>query len=269
MESQAGAGGPTLTVPLRDGGSLTLARSTLASPGVALPITELAWIGLVPDPHVMPPDGSQQMGIGVRTRDNGAYYFVPAQSDDATRMLDAMFALRPALRDVAAPSAGAFMGLTLSPTGDAAGGGLRGIPVLSPRDPAAEARPGTGDNVLAGFAHVSILFAPVVTPLVVYLVARREAPYVERQAKQALVFQAIATVIYGTFAIGIFALSNSRPGSLLAQSLDAISLQQLSILMVLYSVLAILLGLFCLSWMNAALRAFQGKPYHYPFLGWL
>lgn len=110
------------------------------------------------------------MGIAVRARDGGVYFFVPVDSDDGPRLLDALFTRRPALRDVPRPMGGAFvahehwMDADQSPTGNQA------TTVPTPSVPTSEER------VLAVLAHVSVILLPIVLPVILYLASRRAAP---------------------------------------------------------------------------------------------
>lgn len=263
MESQAGAAGPTLTMPLREGGPLALEGSILAAPGVELPIIELAWVGLVPDPRVTLPDGSQQLGIGVRSRDNGAYYFVPAQSDDATRMLDALFALRPALREVPPPAGGAFA--VTSPDAVIAPDGT--IP-FKPED--AFQGVATPDCLVASLTHLSILVLPVGAPLLVWLLARKRSSYVAQQAKQAFAFQLIPGACLLLLIVVLSAIIAAGLDSPINRWLASLSpttrlIGDVAISSMVFVATVCYVGAVA----HAVWQTFRGEPHHYPLLGWL
>lgn len=252
MEGQRAAAGPQLVVPLREGGPLTLVEDIVSVPGVELPIFEIAWIGLAPDPGVPQLDEAPQMGIGVRTRDSGAYYFVPEQPADGKRMLDALFALRPALRDVPTPAGGAFS--------DQPRGALEGQP-LTPEQPAIHALaavPTSEERMLASLAHLSMAFLPIVLPLAFFLALRRSAPYAAEQAKQALGFQCVDAIV----AVLMLLLVNAVTG------LTGLA-NEVGFLVLALAGIALLVFAVSFSWAHAARRAFAGEPFHYPFLGWL
>lgn len=252
-EDQTGAAEPPLTVPLCEGGPLTLARDVLSVPGVELPVFAIAWIGLVPDPGETMPDGAPQMGmgIGVRVRDGGAYYFVPMDSDNGARLLDALFTLRPALRIVPPPVAGAFAAQPRWISSDHSPSSEQ-----QSSDPAVNV-PTSEERVLAALAHLSVVLLPIVLPLVIYLAARRSAPYAAQQAKQALGFQSIDAVL----GVLMFLLVNAVAG-------PAGRASELGFAVLAIAAIALLVFTVSFSWAHAARRAFAGEEFHYPLLGW-
>ncbi len=110
------------------------------------------------------------MGIAVRARDGGAYFFVQVDSDDGPRLLDALFTRRPALRDVPRPVGGAFA--AQPPWTDID----QPPPGGQPETAAAMSVPTSEERVLAVLAHVSVILLPIVLPVILYLASRRAAP---------------------------------------------------------------------------------------------
>ena len=68
--------------------------------------------------------------------------------------------------------------------------GMTGPPVQGPVD----APPNADDKMWAMFAHLSYFVMGIIGPLVIWVVKKDKAPYVEDQAKEALNFQIAVTV---------------------------------------------------------------------------
>jgi uncharacterized Tic20 family protein len=133
-------------------------------------------------------------------------------------------------------------------------------------------RPSSNENIIAGIAHLSSFFAPLIAPLLIWLLVRDSMPYASRQGKQAFFFHIIISVITGVgallfvfafFFLGTFgalaASSNSgaAPGALLAFPLWFLLF------------FGVILALTLVSQgfaIYAAIQTFQGKPFSYPFL---
>ncbi|HEU5441201.1 MAG TPA: DUF4870 domain-containing protein [Ktedonobacterales bacterium] len=128
------------------------------------------------------------------------------------------------------------------------------------------------ERTLAGITHLSVLFAGIIMPLIVWLAVKTSMPYASRQAKQAFFFQLILFIVtvvavvpfYIAFFAVFFTTEIPAPG------------QPYTMPGAFYGGFAIIWGLiFALSVVRigfgiyAAVQAFAGKPYHYPLLGWL
>jgi uncharacterized Tic20 family protein len=165
--------------------------------------------------------------------------FVPADPLDAQRALDALYTYRPDLRAAPARSS-AFAG---SPSGL-----------------------GRADTVLAGLAHLSVLFAPLLLPLIIWLAMQPTSPYSARQAKQAFFFHLgvialliillIVLAVVAVVALGVGLASgntNSALPGIIIFPLGGIVVAGLAFT-------AIGLSIY------GAIQAFQGRPFSYPFL---
>ncbi len=128
------------------------------------------------------------------------------------------------------------------------------------------------ETVLAGIAHLSIFFAPLITPLIIWLVTANTMPYASRQGKQAFVFHVVVTavelvavfVLFIGFFLTMAATISSSTSNPAASSGGFFFFPFLIWLLILpISIISIVLGIY------AAIQTFQGKPYHYPLLGWL
>lgn len=251
-----------LVILLREGGPLTLESDRLAVSGLSLPIREIAWAGVVAD-RPQPAAGGETSvpGIGLRMREGPARYFVPSDPADATRALDVLATLRPALAATPPPIAGAFAVARPDVSEDSDRPGE--TPSIVPGSP-----PG-GERLLAAVAHASLVFAPAVLPLIVWLVIRRTRPYAARQAKQAFAYQTLllgALVSLIVFVSALQATGLDRPLVRWADAGSGLSLA----LGLIVGVGANLGWILYLGTAAVATRAaFWGKPYHYPLLGWL
>jgi uncharacterized Tic20 family protein len=131
----------------------------------------------------------------------------------------------------------------------------------------------SNEMLLAGFAHLSSFFAPLIFPLCIWLLVRDTMPYASRQGKQAfffhLMFNAIvwaaALIFFITFFfLGLFSHlaappdgSGTLPGLLV--------FYPLWFFLFFGVVLIASLGGQVFS-IYAAVQTFQGKPFSYPFL---
>src|SRR5215472_12614903 len=78
-----------------------------------------------------------------------------------------------------------------------------GAPNPGVSSPGAPTAPSSKNETgVAGLAHLSSFFAPLVVPLIIWLVVRDSMPYAARQAKQALFFH----LIMGAFGLAMGAL---------------------------------------------------------------
>jgi hypothetical protein len=140
-----------------------------------------------------------------------------------------------------------------------------------PPESYAAPRPSNTDNVLAGLAHLSVFFAPVIFPLIIWIATRKSSPYTSYQGKQAFVFHlffwalSVATVVVFIFYGGFFGPNSPffLRSVLRSRRLHAFF---------------VILGLTrCLAFKPRADHLqhhrrgadVPGKPFHYPLLGWL
>jgi len=212
----------------------------------------------------------------------------PADPPDARRLLDAIlarrpdlrappFAVAPAQRTGYAPPPGAA-----SPWGPGpyASGGYSGPPPgYAPPPPgygygyyppSATAHPSgipDSERILAGFCHLSVFFAPLIMPLVVWLAARNSSPYASHQGKQAFFFHLLVSAVGLFVALPVFlifvlgfagATASRRPG---LTALPILGFTCGWLLIVALALAQIGFGIY------GAVQAFQGRPFHYPLLG--
>ena len=125
------------------------------------------------------------------------------------------------------------------------------------------------ETLLAGLAHLSSLFAPLIAPLLIWLLTRDTMPYASRQGKQAFFFHLILSAIslvfviisiplffFGFAGVGLAATTNN-PGAAFAFPLSFL----------LFFGVITLIGLASQGFaIYGAVQAFQGKPFSYPFL---
>lgn len=126
-----------------------------------------------------------------------------------------------------------------------------------------------GERTMAGIAHLSVFFAPLILPLILWLVARGTQPYAAHQSKQAFFFHLIFTVLIlvlvlplwlGGFFLAIAASAGGNPND---ASFGAFPLIFCGVWLV-----AVVLGITQIVFgIYAAVQAFNGRPYHYPLLG--
>jgi uncharacterized Tic20 family protein len=234
--SQASAG-PLLSIPLRGGGSLDLWSDRVVAAGRIYPLAELTGAALVADP-ASPPGQAPLPAVALRGRDGVWVTCVPADPPDAHRALEAIYAYRPDLRVVPGPSA-----LYAAPSAVAG-----------------------SETVLAGIAHLSIFFAPLLVPLIIWLAGQQSAPYASRQAKQAFVFHIGLAVIAFLLVVAIIAVSvATAAGAAIAGNNRAIGLA--AILFFLGGAALFVIGLVGIGYaIYGAIEAFQGHPFSYPFL---
>jgi uncharacterized Tic20 family protein len=126
-----------------------------------------------------------------------------------------------------------------------------------------------GERTMAGIAHLSVFFAPLILPLILWLVARGTQPYAAHQSKQAFFFHLIFTVLIlvlvlplwlGGFFLAIAASTGGNPND---ASFGAFPLIFCGVWLV-----AVVLGITQIVFgIYAAVQAFNGRPYRYPLLG--
>ncbi len=144
-------------------------------------------------------------------------------------------------------------------------------PSGSPPPGGSSAPPSTQETRVAGLAHLSSLVAPLVGPVVIWLVVRDRMPYAARQAKQAI---CLHLVLVGLYLFGVLVLWWSLVSSLFAaaQALTSTVATTPSIPSWLIALVtfAIILGLTCQALcIYGATQAFGGQDFSYPGLRWL
>jgi uncharacterized Tic20 family protein len=248
---------------LRGGGVAEVRGETLVAGDQTYPVRDIAWVGLVVDPTTAAPGFPPNPAIGIQMRDGSHTALAPADPPDAWRLLGALHEARPDLRGPTPPPPGAHPP------------GMQPPPYGYPPYVYAPQTASNSDNVLAGLAHLSVFFAPIILPLIVWLAMRASSPYASRQGKQAFFFHLFFSALFFILVIGLqfgmlglfssFASFSSDggsssdlflPASLLAFFAVWIVLLVGSLVQIIFSVIG-------------AVQAFQGKPFHYPLLGWL
>ncbi|HEV2236804.1 MAG TPA: DUF4870 domain-containing protein [Ktedonobacterales bacterium] len=133
--------------------------------------------------------------------------------------------------------------------------------------PASQPRPQReSDRVLAGIAHLSVFFAPLLLPLIIWLALQPSAPYPARQGKQAFFFHlaiaasAFALVLVlgliGVLLLGMGVFANA-PGAVAPAV----------VLVPLIGLVVVALGLVMVGFsVYGAIQSFQGLPFSYPFM---
>lgn len=282
MTDSAQGASPIISVGLREGGDLALYPDRIVSPAGTLAPGELtaAYIAVAPD---LPPlaDGRPVPAIALRLHDGGYRTLVPADPPDSGRFLEAFYALRSDLRpgygaSQMPPPASGFAyapppGYTAPPppAGYGYGYGYGYAPYAAYALPMHPSGTTDGERTLAGLTHLSVFFASIIMPLIVWLVTKTSMPYASRQAKQAFFFQLIlgglSLVIilpfYFAMFASLFALAPNNPGAVSATMFGGIAF--IWVLILVLSFVRIGFGIY------AAVQAFQGRPYHYPLLGGL
>ncbi|HEX6796207.1 MAG TPA: DUF4870 domain-containing protein [Ktedonobacterales bacterium] len=274
MTDTAQGASPIISIGLREGGDLALYPGRIVTPSGTLAPGDVAaaYVAVAPDLQPLP-DGRPVPAIALRLRDGTYRTLVPADPPDAGRFLEALYVLRPDLR----PGYTGYQALPPGwtpyappPTGytvPAPGYGY--APYAAPYAPPAHpSGVPDGERVLAGLTHLSIFFAQLIMPLVVWLAVKRTMPYASRQAKQAFFFQlilfGITLVVIVPFYIAFFAtfFSTEVPGQY--YSIPGAIVGGFAIAWVLVfaiSIVRIVFGIY------AAVQGFEGKPYKYPLLG--
>jgi uncharacterized Tic20 family protein len=257
---------------LRGGGIAEIRGDTLVAGDQNYPVRDIAWVGLVVDPATASPGAPPNPAVGVQMRDGSHTALAPADPPDAWRLLGALHEARPDLRGPVPPPPGA-QPPGAQPPGAQPPGAQPPPPYGYPPYGYAAPRPSNSDNVLAGLAHLSVFFAPVIFPLIIWIAMRKSSPYTSYQGKQAFVFHlffwvlSVTAVVVFIFYGGFFGpnspffspISPNGPSDFtpffVILGFDAL-LGVLSLVQTIFSIIG-------------AVQTFQGKPFHYPLLGWL
>jgi len=131
---------------------------------------------------------------------------------------------------------------------------------------------GQPDFTLAGLSHLSVFFAPIILPLIVWLTQRGKSPYIARQGKQAFFWHLIVSggslvlVIVG-YVIFFASFTSSTDFGATTSVPDfggtfAIFFVMWGIVLVL-GIVNIVFGII------GAVKAFKGEPFSYQLLGGL
>lgn len=254
-----------VSLPLRSGGTLELRPDRLSAPGLVSNLDDIVSATLVTDVTVPVPAGAPPWpAISLALRDGRAPVLTPADPPDAWRLLQALYALRPALNMPLPPPPGqeSMPGGTTerasgAPYGAGAYGGAYGAPAgLS-----------TTETALAGLSHLSVFFAPMILPLIVWLATRDNLPYASRQGKQAFFFHLGFAVLAFVGIVGWFILAVTAAASTSTEGRTGFFAGAVgAFFFILLAIIALALveAIFAV---YAAIQAFQGKPFHYPLLG--
>jgi len=285
----------SFTVPLRNGGAFTFAPAAVKmAPAAGAPeetyaTGDLAAATLVADTSVpVVPGAPPTPAVALRLNDGRTVAFTPVDPSDCWKVLEAIYGVRPQLRTPLPPRTGPAAGPGAAPP-PPPGTGAAGY---APPPPGAGYAPPPGaayasaypppplpnsaqnnENVLAGIAHLSIFFVPLILPLIIWLTTTNSSPYASRQAKQAFIFHcAVAVVqlivVFGSFIVfAVFGLgfatlasnpNNPNPAPFFGGFFIFFPL--IFVVALLINLGSIILGVY------AAIQAFQGRPYHYPLL---
>ncbi len=231
-------------------------------------LREIVAAGLVADLSVpVAPGMPPTPGVSLRLSDGSSAAFTPVEQLDCWRLLQALAAARPGVvAPPPPPPPGAQGYVPYSPYG----------PAYTPGYPPPIYRmagPSESDKTLAGLCHLSVFFAPLILPLIIWLAMRQSQPYASQQAKQAFWFHLgfVALAFLAGAALQIFFFSTAFTAASAGGSPDplGIDLSLLPTVFVFYGLLIIFGLTNAIFSVIAAIQAFQGKPFHYPGLGWL
>ena len=129
--------------------------------------------------------------------------------------------------------------------------------------------PGASSNetVLAGISHLSVFFAPVILPLIIWLVSRQSSPYASYQAKQAFVFHLFFSAVAFATGIGAYGLIFSSLITYSGPNISNVPPFPFAGFIVVWGALGLLSIVNIVYSIVGAVQAFQGRPFHYPLLG--
>lgn len=271
----------SFAAPLRTGGDVTFAPSAVTlRQGTGAPETvalaDMAAATLVADTTVpVAPGAPLTPAVALRLNDGRYVAFTPADPSDCWKLLEAIYHVRPQLRTPLPPRTGPATGAPPPPPGAGYAPPPPGAAYASayPPPPLPQAAQ-NNENVLAGIAHLSIFFVPLILPLIIWLTTTTSSPYASRQAKQAFIFHcAVAIVqlivVFVSFIIffvvfGLGALTTaSNPSATNPTPFVGgffIFFPLIFIVAIAINLGSVILGVY------AAIQAFQGRPYHYPLL---
>lgn len=261
-----------VTITLRNGATCVLRDGALTTGDTTFPLNTLVFAGLVADTSVpVAPGMPPAPAVALRLASGASYFLTPVEQADAGRLLQAIHAARP---DLAQPAPGYRPGPGYPPPGYGYPPPY-GAPAYPGYPPYATGQTET-DRTLAGLCHLSVFFAPVILPLIIWLAMRQSHPYASQQAKQAFWFHLIVTALTFIAFIGFEALIFSTMFATASFSATPTappdpftSFAPFGFVIVFWGVLAVV-GLFNVIFsIIGAVQGFQGRPFHYPLLGWL
>lgn len=260
-----------LSVGLRGGGDVLIWPDRVTSGAEVYPLAELTRAAVVSTPitaDVAMPSAGLVPALLLQLRDGRAPLFVPSDPSDAPRVLATILRLRP----------------DLAVAGDAARGASH--PASAPAQPPARQESGSAhvsreqvrregiaptDRALAGMAHLSIFYMPLLLPLILWLALREGSPYASRQAKQALFFHLLMVGVVSVVVIPVwivlvisgFTLATASDSSHLPAGGATLLISSLvcgGALMIAIAIALVVYGVY------GAVQAFMGNPFHYPLL---
>ena len=158
------------------------------------------------------------------------------------------------------------------PPSGAANPGGPPLPAGAPL-PQAAARLSNNETIVAGIAHLSSFFAPLICPLIIWLVTRDSMPYASRQGKQAFFFHLLMSILGTGAGFVLFFIYISSIYATVSQAITSetaptsIGFPAWFFALITFAII-ISLSSYALC-IYGAVQAFQGKDFGYPLLGWL
>jgi uncharacterized Tic20 family protein len=255
-----------LAVPLLRGGVCELRADAVSIGSKVYRTTEIGRARLVTDPTILvPPNAPPWPAVELTLRDGRRVTLTPADPLDAWRLLEVLFTYAPVLWIglPPMPGRGEWRGGVSSVPGASLGGGVFGGAIFGAPDSAA---PGSNEAVLAGIAHLSLFFAPIVLPLIIWLAAGERSLYAARQARQAFFFHlsyaAMVFLLFIGWLVVLFVVTGharpSRAGG--SGATFAITFAVLVALLVALAIFESAWGIY------GAIQGFRGRPFSYPLM---
>jgi len=258
---------PLFTCWLRSGGMMTIWQDRVETGLTSYPLVDLSVAKLIADPSLTASPGvSAPPAVWLQLQSGASATLVPAYPADAWKILDVIYSYRPDLRTTLPPSPD--LGARVSQAGQ-----------NFFTDP-------NNERIFAGVAHLSIFFLPIVLPLVLWLGLKDKLQYASDQAKQALWFHILYPVallalflLLGVVAVLIVIVTSafglaSAGGSISQGSpLPLIPVISIGGIFGVVAFFIFWIGAFALTIssiflaITGAIKAFDGRPFHYPFLG--
>lgn len=253
-----------LAVTLKDGGTAEIWPDGVSVMGERHPLTQVSVASLASDVR----GNSPLPAVALRLAGGNTLAFTPADASDAWRFLEVLFLQRPDLRHPLPPQGPARQQYAPPPPPPPPYGGYAygpygyGAPGYPP-----QARANNNDTILAGISHLSVFFGPIIVPLIIWLISRESSPYAAQQGKQAFLFHAAVSIVQILLVVvlflgffGSFAAFNpdAPSGTVFLPIVLSLLIYGLMFLVGIGSIVYSIIG---------AVAAFQGKPFHYPFLG--
>lgn len=277
------ASASALNVALRNGATCVLNEGALTIGEQTFPLAALVSATLVADMSVpVAPGMPPAPAVALRLADGSAYYLTPVEQGDATRLLQAIHGARPELGAPGPtapppPQPGYSYGPSYGPgfAPPTPGYGYAPTGVYAPPPGYAPYGPAEGDRTLAGICHLSVFFAPLILPLIVWLAMRQSHPYASQQAKQAFWFHLLMGVFGVVVVFAVEGILFATVFSSLASASDpsqinpALGFAPIGFMFAFYPLIFAVGLVNAIFSVIAAVKAFKGEAYHYPLLGWL